>query len=122
MAEVKKKLRSNRLSFFTRKLNNLQGLLNEFAPAEGVDESYKNLVDAFEKLEVAHEDYADHVDTDIDSEENYMNDPCEKYDKLQILYYKFKKGTEKERLDTEEKRRLDQKKERCSVSKISRRR
>ena len=110
-----KKKRTRALSNFTRNFNAFQSLLDESAPSILVDPQYAKFKDAWEKLEVAHDDFLAETDIDIETDkdgESYLNEPTTRYQNIMKLYSTYlKKSADDEQKHTQQKVAEDRKAE-----------
>ena len=110
-----KKKRTRALSNFTRNFNAFQSLLDESAPSILVDPQYAKFKDAWEKLEVAHDDFLAETDIDIETDkdgESYLDEPSTRYQNIMKLYSTYiKKSADDEQQHVQQKVAEDRKAE-----------
>ena len=104
-----KKVRSNKLSTFTRKLNSLRANLDASSPLDACQEAYNNLVTAYSALEEAHDDYVLAVDEQVIMEEgDYLLIPSQQLTENQIKVSKLKEAKGKIAKDEDDEKKAKQ--------------
>ena len=84
-----KKTRGNKKSSFTKRYNRFQYLVKAKSNASEIKESYDALVQAYEVLEKAHENY--NLLIDEEEEGDYTGEPASQLNEAEALYNRIRK-------------------------------
>ena len=98
-------MRKYALSSFTRSLNTLGTLMEESSPISIVSPIYEKMSKNWEKLEVAHEEFINVTDIDIEGQDGlqFLDAPEKKRQSILVKYSEYLKQAEEE--GKEDKRR-----------------
>ena len=95
MADAAKKKRTQSLSKFTRKVNELTKLINSEAPLELVEPLYKKVEECWSNLEDAHDAYLDEITEEVLQGAGgmaYIDKPGDDHSTVLVLYAAYLKG------------------------------